>query len=177
MSVSQDQLEQERVARQAAIKKALAPATAEEPPDWGSEHSEQGATKAAPTATVESTPPVYGQRLRPWEVFVKNRPVQFRPLTRTEALEENEREFMRRQFEQDKAHESKVQAAMKEAKREQADMDKRRAHEQQTRRREYGKERFIPLDEARRRNLLSTPADADSWSTPNNPDGLFCGGR
>ena len=177
MSVSQDQLEQERIARQAAIKKALAPAAAEEPLDWSSEHSEQGATKAAPKATVEPTPHVYGQRLRPWEVFVKNRPVQFRPLTRTEAMEEDEREFMRRQFEQDKAHELKVQAAIKETQREQADMDKRREHEQKTGRREYGKERFITLDEARHRNLLSTPADEDSWSTPNNPDGLFCGGR
>jgi hypothetical protein len=154
MSLSEEKIEQERLARQAAIKAALGP-------DGKAQHP------AGPTAHP-AQPKLYPP-LKPWERVTNGRREQYRPLTTSELEAETERHFLRSQFKTDQEHGAKVQAPLREAKREQADTDKRREHERKTRRREYGKERFISLDEARRRNLLSTPADADSWSTPNNP--------
>ena len=184
MSITDDQRELEKINRKAAIKKALEvaePASTvakegDEPLNWSADEAKtyQDEPKAQPKAAY------CGRPLYPWEVLVKNRPVQFRPMASREVEAMDEKTMLDNIRRQDEANELRVQAAIRERDKEQADIDKRRAHEEKTGKRPYGEKRFISLDQARREGYLQSENASNGkpeWWSPGNPDGMFAGGR
>jgi hypothetical protein len=167
MSVTEDKIEQERIARQAAINKALETET--EP---------AGASVEATSADAQPSQPSFYPPLAAWERIEKGRRVQWRPVTTRELEAENDRLFMEAQRRQDKAHADKVQAAVEEAKREQKRLDQKREHERVTGRRPMQKD-TCSLDEARRLGYLPSVNEASGkpeWWSEKNPTGQMCGG-
>jgi hypothetical protein len=119
--------------------------------------------------------------MKPWESLdEKGRLYQHRPLTSAEFQAEEEKAFLKRQFQADQEHAAKVKEAERERAKEQKRLDEKRKHEERTGRRPMAKE-TISLEEAARRGLIGNgsgeSAGRPAWYSEGNPDGIMCGGR
>jgi hypothetical protein len=178
MSVTEDKIEQERIARQTAIKQVLeVDAEPVAAPEDGSKAS--AAPKLVAIDQTSDGTIIY-RKMKPWEAMdARGRVFQYRPMTSREIEAETDRQFMESQRRQDEAHAAKVQEAIKEAQREQKRLDQKREHEARTGRRAMGKD-TISLEEARRRGYLASENASQGkpeWWSPGNPEGIMGGGR